>query len=194
VNFVLLAGFNALALICMYLYFKARIEKQLESERLLDKLHTEAGLIVGEMIQDLNRITDRNIALMETKVEELRMVLETAEKRIVLMQRQTHKEEEAGKLYGRLQKKENEYAQAAARFPLREMERHGQTRKSAKLLPEKTQAALQTDEKQAVTTEEILDLYRTGISAELISKRLNLPAGEVQLIISLRDHKGKKRE
>jgi hypothetical protein len=190
VSLALLAGLNALALICMYLYFKDRITRRLEAEKLLDKLRSEAGRIVGEMIQDLNRITDRNITLMENKVSELQRILETADRRILLMHKEAHKEEEAGKLSAKLRKS---LPVARAREGLSESARASpEGAKPAALLPEEQPAP--TEEDAAAQADEILDLYRKGISPELIAKRLNLQAGEVRFVISLREQKGKNRE
>jgi hypothetical protein len=164
----------------MYLYFKDRIDRRLEAEKLLDKLRNDAGRLVGEMIQDLNRITDRNITLMENKVNELQRILDTADKGILLMHKQTRKEKDAGRLYP----KPREPLPDAA--PVRE-----EPSASGQASPRKDSPA---EEDHAPRADEIQDLYRKGISPELIARRVNLPAGEVRLIISLLEQKGKNRK
>ncbi|MDR1626785.1 MAG: hypothetical protein LBT33_09610 [Spirochaetia bacterium] len=160
-SFTLLLGLNALAFIGMYLYFKNRIDRRLEAERLLDNLRTGAGRIVGEMIQDMNRITDRNITLIATKVEELRAILDSADRRILLMKKEVRKEEAADRLC------ENLKPQSPPPSPPADAEEKGRT------------------------PSEIFDLYRKGISPDIIANTLNLPASEVQLMIALRGRKGK---
>jgi hypothetical protein len=196
-SLALLAGLNALVLICLYVYFKGRIDRRLEAERLLERLRSEAGRIVGEMIQDLNRITDRNITLMENKVEELQRILDTADKRILLMRSQAHREEEAERLSAKLRKTLPDERAASAREGFSESA-HGFSAGGKPLVPGKElppdRPAAPAEEQFAPPADEILDLYRRGISPELIAKRLNLQTGEVRLVISLREQKGKNRE
>jgi hypothetical protein len=145
----------------MYLYFKNRIDRRLEAEKLLENLRTDAGRLVGEMIQDLNRITDRNITLIESKVGDLQRILQTADKRILLLRRETEREQTAGQVYSKIR-----------RGPF----------------PDETETG---GGEAAPSAAEIADLHRKGISPDLIANRLNLPLGEVQLMIALRDQKGK---
>jgi hypothetical protein len=160
-SFALLLGLNALAFMGMYLYFKSRIDKRVEAERLLDKLRDDAERIVRELIQDLNRITDRNITLVESKVEELRKILDTADKRILLMKKEVKKEEAADRVYADLKQKTSRPSPP------------GGANEEEREFPE------------------VFDLYRRGISPDIIANTLNLPASEVQLMIALQGRKGK---
>jgi hypothetical protein len=153
----------------MYLYFKNRIDKRLEAERFLDTLRTDAGRIVGEMIQDLNRITDRNITLMENRVEELLKILDSADRRILVMKKEIRKEEAAGRIYSSLERDSPQPPAGAAARPSPPADTGGEGRRFS----------------------EIFDLYRKGISPDIIANTLNLPASEVQLMIALQGRKGK---
>jgi hypothetical protein len=169
-SFTLLLGLNALALIGMYLFFKNRIDKRIEAERLLDNLRNDAGRIVAELIQDLNRITDRNITLMEDKVGELQKILDIADKRILLMRKEVKKEETVDRVYSELKRKSPQPSAGTAVPP-----------------PAPPEDAAE----EARSVFEVFDLYRKGISPDVIANTLDLPVGEVQLMIALQGHKGK---
>jgi hypothetical protein len=166
---MLLLGLNALAFLCMYLYFKRRIDKRIESERLLERLRNKAEPLVEELIQDLNRTTDRNITLIESKLEELRKILDTANKRILLMKKEVEKEETADRICATLKQSSPQ--------PL-----------AGTLTPPSSPADAR---EEARSVSEIFDLYRKGISPDIIANTLDIPVGEVQLMIALQGHKGK---
>ncbi|MDR1180121.1 MAG: hypothetical protein LBK44_06415 [Spirochaetales bacterium] len=166
-SFTLLLGLNALAFTGMYLYFKWRIDKRLEAERLLDNLRNDAGRIVRDLMQDMNRITDRNITLIEDKLGELQRILDTADRRIVLMKKEVQKEEAADRVYAQLRRPLPSASTAAPPPPP------------------------QSPKEEARNLSEIFDLYRKGISPDIIANTLDLPVGEVQLMIALQGRKGK---
>ena len=162
-SFTLLTCLNAVAFVCMYLYFARRIEKTFTEQKLLDALQRQAAGIVKEMLQDLNRVANRNITLMEEKIEEVRKILDVADKRILLIKNHSQKEDAAEKLEERLRK-----AQPLLEFP------------------GKTETGEGEEKELSASGGDIMDLYRKGISPELIAKQLDVPVGEVELIISLR--------
>jgi hypothetical protein len=154
----------------MFLYFRSRIDKRLESERLLESLRSEARRMVRDMIQELNRVTDRNVTLVVNKAEELGKILDQADKRILLARRDLKNGETLDeKMYAKGKEKP----------------------------PAKTQPPAETTEPESPVVEkdqmilEIVDLYHKGISADLIANKLDLPVGEVELLIALQDRKGR---
>jgi hypothetical protein len=153
----------------MFLYFKSRIDKRLESERLLENLRNEARVMVRDMIQELNRVTDRSVTLVVNKAEELRKILDKADKKILLVRRDLKNGESADGMYP----------------------------KEGGIPPSKPQPPAGTTGPESPAAEkdqmilEIVDLYRKGISPDLIANKLDLPVGEVELLIALRDRKGK---
>jgi hypothetical protein len=152
----------------MYLYFKRRIDKRLEAEMLLDNLRNEAGRIVRDLMQEMNRITDRNITLFEDKAGELQRILDTANRRIGLMKKEVKKEEAADRVYARLRRPLPSAGTAAP--------------------PESPPPQSPKEDRNL---SEIFDLYRKGISPDIIANTLDLPVGEVQLMIALQGRKGK---
>jgi hypothetical protein len=146
----------------MYLYFKNRIDKRLDAEKLLDNLRGKAESIVKELIPEFNRVSDRNITLIENKIMELQKILETADKRILLMKKETKKETDAGKVYATIR-----------------------AREETPVFLEQPVLTSEIDSETAPVAE-IVDLYRKGISPELIANKLSMPVGEVELTIAMR--------
>jgi hypothetical protein len=163
---MLLLGLNALALICMYLYFKGRIDKRLESERLLEELRSGADRMVRDMIQELNRVTVRSATLIEGKAEEVQKILDKVEKGILLVKRELKNAEI-----------EDEKSSKARTSP------------PVKASPPAAESLVMTGKDQVIF--EIVDLHRKGISPDLIANKLDLPVGEVEMMIALQDRKGR---
>ena len=157
-SFVLLVCLNLGILMLMFLFFNRKIGQRLEEQALLERLRQE----VGDIIMELNRTTERNIGLIEDRVKILRDLLESSDKRLVLMKRETEKQDLSTQVYTHLQKKP---VPAKENFP---------------------------KEKKSFSAEEILDLYNKGISVELIANKLETTVGEVELVISLKAGKGRE--
>lgn len=160
-NIVLLLGINSLFLFIMYQYFRRRIEKRLSSEDLLDEMRKE----VGGIILELNKTTERNIGLIEERLSVLKEVLETADKRIILIKREAEKHEVSTQVYNKILQKNRPQPE--------EGENSGESGR------------------KALSYEEVMNLYRKGISAGIIAGKLGTTVGEVELIISLQDRKGR---
>ena len=184
-SFALLAGMNALALICMYLYFGKRIEKRLSEEKLLDTLRHQAGEIAKDVLPELNRVTENNITLLEDKVEQMRKIMDTADAHIQSMREQAEKEEPAGKPeHAPPPRGEQRRVRPVRESPAAKTVKGGREADGGR-------AVSGTDTPEGSSRSYIMDLYRGGISPELIAKRLELPADEVELVISLQGHKRK---
>ena len=74
-----------------FLILNRKIDRKLHPERLLEQVQSE----VEGIITELNQTTDRNIGLVEDRVERLQKVLETADRRIGVMKREVEKQESA---------------------------------------------------------------------------------------------------
>jgi hypothetical protein len=147
---------NILVLGAIFLYLNARVTKLLRKEALLDRVREE----IEGLVLELNQTTERNIGLIEDRINILKQFLDTADKRIVLIGRETEKHETTNRLYNNL-----------ARKKARE------------------QAPNEEPAKKSFNPGEVLDLHRKGISAGIIANKLGTTVGEVDLIISLQDRK-----
>ncbi len=135
----------------IYLILKKKIEKSNDPAAMLDKIREEVtGIIV-----ELNKTTDRNIALIEDKMNSLMDLLEKADIKISLLRREGEKHEVSKKVYSHIAR--NKTPEAA--------------------------------EKSLDTRAEVLRMHGSGFSNPLISRRIGITLGEVELIISLNERK-----
>ena len=141
--------------VLVYLLLKKKIAKSLDAATILDQVRDEVGRIVVE----LNQTTNRNITLIEDRINALSELLSKADKKIALIRREAEKQEIGARLYTELAAKRQETPKAEP-------------------APDPAQRQ-----------EEALRLARSGASPAVIAKRLGLTLGEVELIISLAERR-----
>ena len=137
--------------VILYLILKRKINKSINPRALIDEIRVE----VDRIILQLNNTTERNISLIEDKIKELSDLMEKADKKIVLLKRESEKYS-ISKDYSNILKN------------------------SKKKVLTSIESEQETDIK-----EKVLKLHREGFSAAVIASHTNLPVGEVELIISL---------
>lgn len=123
-----------------------------------------AARLLGEVREEVNRIlvelnqtTNRNITLIEDRIGRLNELLGRADKKIALLEREIEKQQMSSRLYSQLSARRSGGAEEAAEPSPEPADRH----------------------------EEVVRLARSGLSPELIGRRLGMTLGEVELIISL---------
>lgn len=123
-----------------------------------------AARLLGEVREEVNRIlvelnqtTNRNITLIEDRIGRLNELLGRADKKIALLEREIEKQQLASKLYSQLSAHRPEGGAQPAEPAPEPKDRY----------------------------EEVVRLARSGLSPELIGRRLGITLGEVELIISL---------
>ncbi len=117
---------------------------------------------VNRILVELNQTTHRNVTLLEDRISSLTELLGKADKKIALVRREAEKQDLAGRLYSELAGRQQEAAKA-----------------------EPVQPAPQAGDRQL----EAVRLAQGGLSPSLIARRLGLTPGEVELILSLAEHK-----
>ena len=147
---------NILVLFGMFLYLNGKIERKLQIHQTVAKARKELeGILV-----ELNHATERNVALVEDRILQLKKSLEAVDKRLAVLHRETEK-----------------------KFPATY---HSVLQKQEVSLSE---AEFKDEQRREFSKAEVLDLYNKGISPSLIAARLGTTVGEVELIISLQDRK-----
>jgi hypothetical protein len=149
---VLIATLIPAGFVAVYLLLKRRLTGMFKTVSLLDEVQKE----LDKMIVEINRITDRNVGLMEDKVGQLSSLLADAEKKIADLRR--------------------------------EHEKYTVVRDLAVKL-EKNNAAKQGSANTTGIREKVITLRNEGFTAQVIAGRLDLPVGEVELILSLNSRK-----
>lgn len=151
---------NCLVLFVFFIYFRKRIDRALQSENILRDIRAE----VDQMIVELNQTTDRNVGLVEDHLERLTARLAEADRRIVVLKKESDKVRTVDTVYTRLR-------------PVSPPKRT-----EPKATEKKTEAP---PEPKKPIREEVLELYRSGMEAREIATKVDKTLGEVELIISL---------
>jgi len=82
----------------VYLILKAKLKHFVDPKAILESIREE----VDRIIVELNSTTDRNITLLEDKVQSLSTLLEQADKKIGILRREIEKHELGSKVYSEL--------------------------------------------------------------------------------------------
>ena len=91
---------NVTGFAILFLIFGRRIKRSLDTDRVVDGVREEiSGLIV-----ELNQITDRNVGLIEERIERLRALVAAADKKIQLAGREMQKHQIGMEVYNKLKK------------------------------------------------------------------------------------------
>ena len=94
----ILVALDLLGLGAIWLYVKSRLRKALEFDSLLFDLRKEVGILTTE----LNQTTDRNISLVEDRMEALRSLLDEADRRMGVIRKEVETKAVEREVYSRL--------------------------------------------------------------------------------------------
>ena len=100
-RFILFGALAVAGYFIVYLILKAKLNKAVDPKAILESIREE----VDRIIVELNSTTDRNITLLEDKVQSLSTLLEQAGKKIGILRREIEKHELSGKVYSELAEK-----------------------------------------------------------------------------------------
>jgi len=203
----LVVDFGGLLLI--YVLLRDRVRRATASDAQIQEIREE----VSRLLVELNQVTDRNIALMEDKIASLNDALSAADKKIGLLHREIEKHDVGSQIYSRLAEGRTRRLPVPDPVPLQDGPRGDppaslraetpQERPLAVELSERPQARdtrrangptrAETEEAPAAPDlhERVMMLHRSGFSSSLVASRVGVPLGEVELIISLEQRKGK---
>ena len=157
------------AVAACFLVLNAKINRRIKIDTIVDEIRQElAGLIV-----EINQTTDRNIELIENRVDQLKNILKDADRRIGVLKKEVTRREKTADLYTHLGShgKPQGSNQAAAALP--------QDPTSAPP-PSAGEPGNREAKKTRVTT-----LYLQGFSSEQIATKVGITVGEVELIVAL---------
>jgi hypothetical protein len=168
--FVLLGALVA-GLAVLYFLLRSRLDRRLARVDPAAEIRDELASVMVEM----NRTTDRNVALLEDRISQLTRLIAEADRKMGLLRRESEKNEASRMVYTQLARPaaamEAERAAAEAAGPAGPAAPAG--------APRPPGAAEQSLESR------VLMLEREGFSAAVIANRVGSTVGEVELIISL---------
>ena len=147
----------------VYFILKKKIARSLAAATVLREVREE----VNRILVELNQTTHRNVTLLEDRISSLTELLGKADKKIALVRRESEKQDLAGRLYSELAGRQRDPPRPEPAEP-------GST-PTPQSLPDAAAAPVR--------------LAQAGLSPSLIARRLGLTPGEVELILSLAEHK-----
>ncbi len=154
--FLLVLGVSFIVSLVVYLKLNRKIEKNNNPKYLLKEIRDE----IDRMLVELNQATVQNIELIEDRIDQLKALIEKADRRIALLKREEEKELKNTRLYAELGKKKI-------------LQTTREERDIKKQKPEED------------VSKRVLNMYKSGFAESLIAREVGLTIGEVQLIISL---------
>lgn len=84
----------------IFLYLRGRIHQELNATNLLKEVRDE----VDGMVRELNLSAERNIGLLEARIDELEGLLDQADQKLVLLVREVDRREKTAEVYTQLKK------------------------------------------------------------------------------------------
>lgn len=209
-QFLALAAIELAGLFAIWLVLKAKVRRYLELDNLLAGVRDEARALVLE----LNETADRNVSLVEDRMIALRELLAEVDRRIGVEKRELVTRDAEREVYAKLSRRRPIVPEAArpivsevARSIVPEATRpiiqgvSPPEEESAPItlsLGSEAQAPQRSLPEVRVTgeinparsrREEALDLYRRGISADLIAARLGATVAEIELLIEIEERR-----
>ena len=164
----------------MFLVLRGRIHQELNATTLLKDVQDE----VDGMVRELNLSAERNIGLLEARIEELEGLLAQADQKMVLMAREVERREKSAEVYTQLK-----------RIPVPEVSPSEEAPVEQVTVPEEPvvewKAAIPapplTPEPSRPRTlkERVLLLRDQGVDPASIATSTGATRGEVELILSL---------
>lgn len=173
----------------LYIILAKKIDRARSGPEVLKQIRSE----VNQMIVELNQTADRNIGLVEQRIQSLTDLLEQADRKIKILQREIDRYSRSVETYSSIKPRSVPPAapsSADTNTPTRES-----MQSSSPGLPSQRNGnavqseAVEPAEKQKTKREQIVALYNQGISVDLIASRVNSTVAEVELIISIHEDK-----
>ena len=155
ITLAIVSALNISGLFLIYYLVRREIKRTVNPRDILNSIEAD----INSVLTELNQTTDRNVTIIEDTTEHLKKVIEEADKRIRIL-------EKAGN-----RKTQEDYSSLkpqAVPIQIRE--------------PAPKPAA---SKEEPSKREQALAMYRQGFNAGIIAQRLELPLGEVELIISI---------
>lgn len=156
---VLLLIANSIVLTVVYIKIRRNFSQNVYRENMQKEVH--------KLIVDIRMQTEQSVSLLENKIEELQDAIARADKYMNVAKKE-------------LTLKKTEYAM---------LSQLAKPAKSAEKAEVYTQERITRTEKQVRSQlrpeEEVLELFAQGFSPDMIEQRVDLPIGEIELIITL---------
>jgi hypothetical protein len=162
-----------------FLILRGRIHQELNATSLLKDVQDE----VDGMVRELNLSAERNIGLLEARIEELEGLLSQADQKMILLARELERREKTAEVYSQLKRPlpqpVPEAVEASESAPLPESAAEPEP------VIEWKPAAEPEPERPRTLKERVLAFRDQGLGSGAIASATGATRGEVELILSL---------
>lgn len=188
--FVILLLCNCAAMVIFYRMLKSRFSPA----KVLGELRSE----VDKLVIDLGREADRDVAILESRIKNLRALIDEADRRILVADREFAKKERESAVIADVRVPEHAKANPVSESRANQVTPSVAVSASRDAKPQRpaeqpvtiyTRPAIKRSEAQIEplipTRERVLEMARKGITALMIANTLSLSLGEVELILDM---------
>jgi hypothetical protein len=173
--FIILFALNLLAMCMFFLFLRSRFSQK----RILTELRSE----VDKLVIDLGREADRDVAILESRIKNLRSLIDEADRRILVAGKESGRRTEEADILQSIGRKESRPA------PVKAVQAEEPQPKREEPVRIYTRQIITRSEKQidpyVPVQDRVVDMARKGFSAEMIAGTLSIPLGEVELILDM---------
>lgn len=188
--FVILLLCNCAAMVIFYRILKSKFSPA----KVLGELRSE----VDKLVIDLGREADRDVAILESRIKNLRALIDEADRRILVADRELVKKERESAVIADVRVPERAKANPVSESRANQVTPSVAVSASRDAKPQRpaeqpvtiyTRPAIKRSEAQIEplipTRERVLEMARKGITAPMIANTLSLSLGEVELILDM---------
>ncbi|MDR0662556.1 MAG: hypothetical protein LBF80_00545 [Spirochaetaceae bacterium] len=150
----------------------------------VDRIPAETRRAVSLIINEIERITDRDSELIEERVKKLKSLIEDIDRRIAAYERQAKSYQTACEAQKKIKEKKN----TEATETYRRLGRAYAARETPP--PLKISVSENPEERSAAITLKAAELSAAGVPDNEIAKRLHITVNEVEMALFLRRHGG----
>ena len=175
----------------LWFVFFARFKKTFSAEVMLHDIKDE----VNKLLIEINRTTDQNITLIDSRIRDLKALTDAADKRLNFLQKdqkeRAREERVLQKLspvkkYQNMQKRADDESgvQLSIDFEAyRVPEEFGEPAESAEPIERAEPEVISNPKNETTVEKSVMRFYEDGMAVDDISKRLKLPIAQVQFIV-----------
>ncbi len=171
----IIAGIFLILMVCGFFYLKIRVDRVVSGEEWIRKIRDE----VDELVLEMNQTAERNVALLENRVTVLKELLDQADSKLQIMQKESEKSDLSRQVYSHLKKN------AVTRPHHSDKEEKEPELFDEIALPVREKKDDSPSSDNRPLRQKVMELYEQGFGAEIISQRLGASISEVDLIINL---------
>lgn len=175
----------------LWFVFFARFKKTFSAEVMLHDIKDE----VNKLLIEINRTTDQNITLIDSRIRDLKALTDAADKRLNFLQKdqkeRAREERVLQKLspvkkYQNMQKRADDESgvQLSIDFEAyRVPAEFGEPAESAEPIERAEPEVISSPKNETTVEKSVMRFYEDGMAVDDISKRLKLPIAQVQFIV-----------